>query len=98
MEKTKDRSKLVSSVRVTADSLISPEPCFVLSAELVSSAAGVSTAALRDGHNTDADILVDLAALASAADPRSWTPPIYFQKGLFVDIGANVTAVLVRYF
>jgi len=97
LDKTLKDPKGVGYLRVTTDSLVSPKPCFLLSVSLVSSAVGVSTAVIRDGHNTDAEAVVDLAALASDNDSRTYDPPFFFKKGLYVDIGSNVTAVLVRY-
>lgn len=95
-KKLKD-DKGVGYSRVVADSLVSPEPCFLISVSLVSSAVGVSTAVIRNGHNTDAEAVIDLAALASAVDDRHYNPPMPFTKGLYIDVGSNVTSVLVQY-
>lgn len=84
-------------MRVTADSLICPEPCFLVSVCLVANATGASTAVIRDGHNTGGEAVIDLAALTSSKDNRSYNPPLFFKKGLYVDVGSNVTSVLVQY-
>jgi hypothetical protein len=82
---------------VAADKRVYHGPCFLYAAQLVSNTSGASTAVIRDGQNTDAEVVVDLAALTSSNDPRRWDPPIYLKKGLFVDVGTNVTSVLVHY-
>lgn len=83
--------------RVTADSLICPEPCFLLSVCLVADAVGAATAVIRDGHNTGGEAVIDLAAVTSNKDSRHFSTPLLFKKGLFVDVGSNVTSVLVQY-
>lgn len=82
---------------VAADKKVCNGPCFLYGAALVSTTGGASTAVIRDGHDTSGDPAVDLAALTSSNDPRMFDPPIYLKKGLFVDIGSNVTSVLVHF-
>lgn len=95
-ERLKDL-KGVGCSRVTADSLICPEPCFLVSVSMVASPAGAATAIIRDGHNTDAEAVIDLAAIASYNDTRHYAYPIFFKRGLYVDVGLNVTSVLVQF-
>jgi len=97
LNKKLEYSEGVGYLRVAADSLVSPEPCFLFSVCLAANSSGVSTAVIRNGHNTDADIVIDLACLASTVNDRNFDPPLLFTKGLYVDVGANVTSVLVRY-
>lgn len=97
MEKRLQDSRGVGRRRITADSLVSPKPCFVFSVSLVADAVGAATAVIRDGHNTGAEAVIDLAALTSSVDDRNYDPPFYFEKGLYVDVGSNVTSLLIRY-
>lgn len=83
--------------RATADKKISNRPVFLYAAHLVASSVGAATAIIRDGHDTNGEAVVDLAALTSSVDPRKFDPPIYLKKGLYVDIGSNVTSVLVHF-
>lgn len=83
--------------RAAADKKICNRSCFLYAAHLVANTVGVATAVIRDGHDAGGDAVVDLAALTSSNDPRMFNPPIYFKKGLFVDIGDNVTAVFVHF-
>lgn len=83
--------------RVTIDGRVSNKPTFLYSVALVASTGGAATAVIRDGHDTSADAAIDLAALTSSYDFRKFDPPLYLKKGLYVDVGSNVTAVLVHY-
>ncbi len=83
--------------RVVADKKVCNRPCFLYAAHLVAGAGGAATAVIRDGHDTGGEAVVDLAALTSSNDPRRFDPPIFFKKGLYVDIGSNVTSVLVHF-
>ena len=80
---------------VTSDSLISPEPCLLWGVVLVGSAAGAADVTMRDGHNTGGDIIFTLSCVASDNVPLMFSQPIMCQKGLFCDVGSNVTGVLV---
>jgi hypothetical protein len=97
LETMEDYWKMLEHDLVAADKKVCNRPCYLYAAQLVSNTSGASTAVIRDGHDTSGEVVVDLAALTSSNDPRRWDPPIYFKKGLFVDIGTNVTSVLVHY-
>ncbi|MBS3920022.1 MAG: hypothetical protein KG012_14180 [Deltaproteobacteria bacterium] len=97
MENLLLKSKGVAYRRITGDSLVSPSPCFLFSVELVANAVGAATAVLRDGSDANAEAVIDLAALTSSVDIRGYNPPLFFKRGLFVDVKSNVTAVLLRY-
>lgn len=83
--------------RTTADKKICNRPVFLYAAHLVAGTGGAATAVIRDGHDAGGEAVLDLAALTSSCDPRRFEPPIYLKKGLFVDVGSNVTAVLVHF-
>lgn len=82
---------------VTADEKVSGRPCFLYAAHLAAGTGGAATAIIRDGTETAADAVITLAALTSSFDVRNFDPPIYFKKGIHVDVGNNVTSVLVVY-
>lgn len=82
---------------VTADKKVCNGPCFLYGAALVANTGGASTAVIRDGHDTSGEPVVDLACLTSSNDPRMFNPPIYLKRGLFVDVGSNVTSVMVHF-
>jgi len=83
--------------QVTADKLVCGKPCFLLSACLVASSVGAATVVLRDGHSTSGDALITLGAPTSGNDHRNFSFPIYFKKGLYADVGSNVTELDLHY-
>jgi hypothetical protein len=82
---------------VTTDKKVSNRPCFLYGTCLVAGTGGVATAVIRDGHETASEAILDLAALTSSNDSRKFDPPLYLKKGMFVDVGSNVTSVFVHY-
>lgn len=89
--------KRLEYTRVTVDKKVCNRPCFLYAAHLVADTVGAATAVIRDGHDTGGEAVVDLATLTSSNDPRRFDPPIYLKKGLYVDVGSNVTSVLVHF-
>lgn len=97
LETMEDYWKRLEHDLVTADKRVCNGPCFLYAAQMVGGTGGASTAVIRDGHDTGGDARIDLAAATSSNDPRNFDPPLYFKKGLFVDVGSNVTSVLVQF-
>ena len=83
--------------RTAVDKKVCNRPCFLYAAHLVATTGGAATTVIRDGHDTGGETVVDLAALTSSNDPRKFDPPIFLKKGLYIDVGSNVTSVLVHY-
>ena len=83
--------------RAVVDKKVCNRPVFLYAAHLVAGTGGVATAVIKDGHDTGGEAVVDLAALTSSCDARRFDPPIYLKKGLYVDVGSNVTSVLVHF-
>ena len=97
LEAMKDYWRELEFDETAADKKFSNRPCFVSAAHLVASSGGAATAIVRDGHDTGGEAKIYLAALTSATDRAFFNPPIYFKKGLYVDVGSNVTSVLVHF-
>ena len=93
----KNQWKEIESLHVSEDTKATGKPCFLYSASLVATTGGAATAVLRDGHDTNAEAKLYLAALTSSYDQRKFDPPLYFKKGLFIDVGSYVTSVHVEF-
>lgn len=89
--------KQLEHERATTDKKAYNRSCFLHAAHLTAATGGVATAVIRDGHDSGGEIKVDLAALTSSKDNRNFDPPLYFKKGLFIDVGDNVTSVIVHF-
>lgn len=81
---------------VTADRVLSTGPCELVSAHLVVSAASTDTH-LYDGKDTRGDKIVTLEAAAATGHPFKPRVPVYCRRGLYVDVGTNVTGVFVQW-
>jgi hypothetical protein len=81
----------------SADKKVCNGPCFVYAAHLVANSSGVGTAIIRDGHDASGAAVVSLSSLTSSNDPRKFDPPLYFKKGVFVDVVANVSSILIHF-
>jgi hypothetical protein len=83
--------------RTDADKKICNGPAYLYAAHLTATAGGAATAVIRDGQDTSGEIKLDLAALTSSKDNRNFDPPVYFKKGIYIDVGDHVTSVIVHF-
>jgi hypothetical protein len=97
LEAMKAYWKEMETEETSVDIKISNGPCFLSAAHLTASSGGAATAIIRDGHDTTGEAKIYLSALTSATDPRFFSPPLYFKRGLYIDLASNVTSVLVHF-
>lgn len=81
---------------VTVDRVLSSGPCELIYAYLVVSAASTDSA-LYDGVDTAGDKIVALVSATARGHPFSPKEPVPCRKGLFVDVGTNVTGIFVEW-
>lgn len=82
-------------VRTTADLKVSPSPVDLFAVQIVSDGVGAADAKLIDGHNDGGENVMDLACAQGSSWSQFFPCPVPFNKGLFIDIGSNVTSVFV---
>lgn len=87
----------VKTVRVSTDQRLSEQFCFLVSAHLVADAVGAATAVIYNGYQTDPEKVIDLGCPVSGNDSFSPCLPVPCPKGLYVDVGSNVTSVVISY-
>ena len=81
--------------RVTADGLIFQGPVVYHGGTLRATGGGAATVDVYDGTST-LDALRDaFSAAASAIDPNAFDAGLRFERGLFIDLGANVDLFVV---
>ena len=83
--------------KLTESGRVNESPAYLFAAHLVASSVGAATATIRNGHGTVADSIVHLSCVAYSADSRIFWPPIFFSKGIYVDVGNNAVSVLIQY-
>lgn len=79
---------------VTTDRELQSGHCELVFAEMEPSASGADVT-LYDGTNTSGKKIIGLQASTKTNRPFKPKEPLYCDKGLYVDIGSNVTGVLV---
>jgi len=89
-------SKEFSWAWVTADGLLSHGPCELVSAYLVPSAATTDTV-LYNGENDQGDPIITLKAATVRIMPFNPKEPVYCRRGLYVDVGSNVSGIFVQW-
>ncbi len=87
----------VSRINITADQRVALGPGYLISAKLSAGSGGAATAVIYDGHGTGEDVLIPLAAPTSGSDNFTPALPVCFNKGLYVDVGNNVTGVFLQF-
>ncbi len=84
--------------RITGTAIITTTPCFLSHVSLTNNGTAQSTAIVYDGHGSAGDKVLDLGAVQYAADVRTFNPPLFLRKGLYISIGSNVASLTVHYF
>ncbi len=64
---------------------------------LLATGDGAATVAVYDGHGTDGDLIDYFSALASARDRNYMDDGLTLKRGLYVDLGSNVSKFTVFY-
>jgi hypothetical protein len=89
-------SRTVSRQWVTVDTVLCEKECELLFAYLVPSAAGAD-ATLYNGDNATGELIATLESAAKTGHKFRPPVPVYCARGLFIDIGSNVTGVFVMW-
>lgn len=90
-------SRMATTEYMTGSKTVSDKPCWVLS--VVTAMTNTNTGAilyLRNGETILSDILLNWSA--KCANPSHNAPyPLYFNRGLYVELNTNVAGVTVQY-
>lgn len=82
---------------VNTSQLLSKRPAFVSHFCLAATAGGSSTIALRNGQDVNAPVKMFMTAIASTHFGDNFEIPAYFDKGLYIECGANVAWATVQF-
>jgi len=80
----------------TVDMVLCNGPC-ELEYFNVAPSAGAAECALYNGVDTSGELIIPVYLAVQLNYEYNPNPPIYCSKGLFIDIGDNVTGVLVQW-
>jgi len=80
---------------IAQDQAVFDGPRLILGFGIVATAGGAATASLYDGRDASGKLLATISAPASETRFVSLPEPFAVGSGLYVDVGANVTGVMV---
>jgi hypothetical protein len=89
--------KKIGRIQVSVDTLVSPTPAFIYALGIASDGGGEADAIVYDGHLATGDFYIHLDTLDEFMHWISFTQPMYFRQGIYVDIGTNVAQVVIQY-
>ncbi|GAH60970.1 unnamed protein product [marine sediment metagenome] len=90
-------SKEYSWKWVTADELLCPTACDLVSAHLVPDASTTATATYFDGQDTKGRTILRVRVAGSKHCDFDPAQPVYCRRGLYVEIVTNVRGILFQW-
>ena len=78
---------------ISADALVAKGPGFLYTIKMVVNSTDVGTSVVYDGYGTVGKKLFDLGAVKSSEVKNDYNPPLYFEQGLYIDVGSNITSI-----
>lgn len=92
-----DLSKLCTTEYVTSSRMVTTKPCWIFDIVISpTDADSKSIAYMRNGEIATSDILMNFSARYSHPLQAACLP-MYFSKGLYVELNTNVVGVTVQY-
>lgn len=81
--------------RLIADGVVNEGPSLLFGLHVEASTAG-GDVSVYEGNDKDSGRLIGIFKdNANNHEPKNFIPPIYCDRGIYIDIGSNVTAVTV---
>ena len=90
-------SKNIRSERTTASQVVANTVSWIYSIVIVSDGVGAADAAIHNGSNATAPLMLDLRVANNEMVQLNFAPPLFTDRGIFVAHGSNVKSVIVRY-
>ena len=87
----------IRTERVTVDRCLCQGPAWIYHLAMASDSSGAATAFIYNGVSAKGDLKIDMTSIDDYFAQHDYWPPMYFDRGIFVDIGAKVLSVIVRY-
>jgi hypothetical protein len=87
----------VAHRRVTADRQLVDQVAVYHGGHLLASSGGAATVDIYDGLDTDGDLIDSFRAATSTPDSSLLEPGIAIRRGLYVNLGDNVTSFVLFY-
>jgi len=82
--------------RITSSQVLAKGPCLLHSVFITPSAANADVT-IYDGENATEPMVITLVMATAGITGFSPSPALELERGLYIAIGSNITAVLVQY-
>ena len=93
-----DFSRHCSTEYITGSRMVTSKPCFLCKVLVAPTTIGTASRVyLRNGEIISDDVLLNLGS-QYAHPTHDGDIPIYFNKGLYVELNTNVVGVTVQYY
>ncbi len=90
-------AKQIRTERVTVNRCVASGPCYVYHLAVASDSSGATTATIYNGISAKGDLKIDMTTIDDYYAQHDYFPPMYFDRGIYVDVGSKSTSVIVRY-
>ena len=82
---------------MVVDTLVSSRPAFIFALWISSEGTAEADAIVYDGQNASSLKLIHLDTVDESMAQLKFNPPLFFQKGIYVDVGSNVAQIGIQY-
>lgn len=93
----KDCAKEFATERLTGSSVVCNTPALIADILISNGTGGVGLSKLYDGSSTAGDQKADFNTLQSTTFQYWFDPPMWMNRGIYIEVGTNVTSITVRY-
>lgn len=93
----RDFWKEVTKRRMTADGLVSPDHCFLYSVIATGKDSKKCNVKVYDGHGATDDFFLNVRSDTAISKQLNFDPPMYFRKGLYVDLCGDTESVVLHF-
>lgn len=76
-------------VKRSADGIVCAKPCYVRSLQVRSGSGGIGSATLYDGQGASGEEVICITAATSRCARNDYNTPVYFSRGVYVDLSTN---------
>lgn len=86
-----------SWIWLTGDQTVSKRPCYLKKLVLSPDGTNAAEVTLHNGENTGGRTIVVVRCAANGRSVLDFDDPLYLDRGLYLDCGANLDGVFVQY-
>lgn len=96
-EEQRQECREIAKRRVTADGLVTPDPAFIHFIAITPKDNKKCTVKIYDGHSNVDDFYMDLRSNTQVTRQFHFTTPMFFNKGIYVDVDGDTLSVILHF-